>query len=205
MLPKRRGKSAAAGSELEQIAWSAPREVAKRCKCPAWSVATTAFDDRRFRGSVGMRNPDRHAAASVAYKLELWQIAHQRVASIDRSNIWAVENVLSPLVNFHGGSSHGGDENVASQNGKYRYRKLGPKRLCRSASFEMRRSTRSFPGTRPPPRKDPVRRESRVRHPPTVRSARAASIAFVPTSAISFSGMSRATSITPEGSVSLLM
>jgi hypothetical protein len=77
VLPKRRGKPAAAGSELEQIAWSAPREVAKRrCKCPAWSVATTAFDDRRFRGSVGMRNPDRHAAASVAYKLEVWQIAH---------------------------------------------------------------------------------------------------------------------------------
>ena len=82
--PKRRGR-AAAGLELEQIAGSAPREVAKRCKCPAWSVATTAFDDRRFRGSVGMRNPDRHAA-SVAYKLELWRIAHLvSGASVDQS------------------------------------------------------------------------------------------------------------------------
>ena len=85
-LPKRRGKRAAAGSELEQIAWSAPREVAKRCKCPAWSVATAALDDRRFRGSVGMRNPDRHAAASVAYKLEVWHIAHLvSGSSVDQS------------------------------------------------------------------------------------------------------------------------
>jgi hypothetical protein len=33
------------------------------------------------------------------------------LASIGRSNIWAVKNVLPPLVDFYDGSSHGGDEN----------------------------------------------------------------------------------------------
>jgi hypothetical protein len=33
-----------------------------------------------------MRNPDRHAAAGVAYKLELWQIAHLvSGSSVDQS------------------------------------------------------------------------------------------------------------------------
>jgi hypothetical protein len=41
-------------------------------------------------------------------RLPIWSAG---LASINRSNIWAVENVLSPLVNFHDGSSHGGNEN----------------------------------------------------------------------------------------------
>jgi hypothetical protein len=63
-------------SELEQIASPLPGEIAKRRKRPAWSIAATAFDDRRFRRSLGVGDLNRHAAAGVAYKLELRQITH---------------------------------------------------------------------------------------------------------------------------------
>jgi hypothetical protein len=36
----------------------------------------TALDDRRFRRPVGMGNPNLHAAAGFAYKLELGQVTH---------------------------------------------------------------------------------------------------------------------------------
>jgi hypothetical protein len=58
--------------ELQQIVSSAPGEVAKSRQCPAWSIATTAFDDRRFRRSVRVLNLYRHTAAGVAYKFERW-------------------------------------------------------------------------------------------------------------------------------------
>ena len=63
-------------SELQQIVSPAPGEVAKSRQCPAWSIATTAFDDCRYRRSVRALNLYRHTAASAAYKFELWQIAH---------------------------------------------------------------------------------------------------------------------------------
>jgi hypothetical protein len=55
---RRNAESLAMASELEQIAWSEPGEVAKRCKCSAGSIATAAFDHRRFRRPVGVINPN---------------------------------------------------------------------------------------------------------------------------------------------------
>lgn len=84
--PRLEGLPRGVSSKLEQIASSAPRKIAKRCHCPAWSIATPAFDDCRFGRSLGIRNLDRHAAASVAYKFELRQIAHMVSRfSVDRS------------------------------------------------------------------------------------------------------------------------
>lgn len=54
-VPAQRRKSVL---ELEQIAWSEPGEVAKRCKCSAGGIATAAFDHRRFRRPVGVINPN---------------------------------------------------------------------------------------------------------------------------------------------------
>jgi hypothetical protein len=98
--------------ELQQIVSSAPGEVAKSRQCPASNIATTAFDDRYFQRSVRVLNLYRHTAASVAINLNFGRspIWSAGPAPIGRSNVGAVKNVLPPLVDFHGGRAHGGDE-----------------------------------------------------------------------------------------------
>src|SRR5664280_872068 len=111
-----RQKSAASDrlrSELEQVTSSVPGEVAKRWQCPAWRIAAAALDDRRFRRKVRVRTFNRHTTQALCTNLNfggspIWSTG---LARIGRSNVGAVKNVLPPLVNFHDGSSHGGDEN----------------------------------------------------------------------------------------------
>jgi hypothetical protein len=54
----RRNAESLAMASVEQIAWSEPGELAKRCKCSAGGIAAAAFDHRRFRRPVGVINPN---------------------------------------------------------------------------------------------------------------------------------------------------